>query len=241
VGLIAQRFGAEAAIAMDALSFVASFALLLPVRAPGLPVQPTEPHRTLAGLRFILKTPVLRMLTLLLAAETVVSAATLDLFTFHLKSTLGQSDYRVGVMFAVASVGAIGGSVCATRAKRRLGLHWTYVLTAGALAVALGLAPFARTFLVTATAAVIYTFNRTLRAILSMSRRQEVTPDAMLGRVTATFWLVLDSTRFVGAAVVGRIASGYGADVAFGLVSASLFVLALATVPARSLRDDPAR
>jgi predicted MFS family arabinose efflux permease len=239
-GLTAQYAGPEAAIGIDSLSFVVAFLFLLAIRAAPMPVQPVEDRRMVAGLLFILRTPVLRALTLILAVETTVTAATLDLFTFRLKSTLGVSDSRVGVMFAVASVGAIVGSLFAIRAKRALGMHWTYVLTAGALAVAFAVAPFVETFVLTAAAAVVFTFNSALRGILSMSRRQEVTPDGMLGRVTATFWLLLAVTRFLGAAIIGRIANAHGTKAAFTIAAISLFALALVTIPARSLREDRA-
>jgi len=237
-GLAAERWGPALAIGVDALSFMASLTLLSLVRRPRtVPVAvSTARGGRLAGASFILRTPVLRSLTLLYVVEMLATAATLDLFTFHLKVSLGQSDARVGVMFAVASVGAVLGSLSAARAKRRLGMQRIYMLGSCILSFVLALAPHAGTFVLTAATAVAYMFITTLRSVLSMSVRQEVTPDAVLGRVTAVFWLVLAAMRVVGASVVGRIASAYGTNIAFKFIAAVLLLHAILTIPMRSLR-----
>jgi MFS family permease len=245
-GLMIEAWGPATSIGVDALSFVASFLSLAAVGGLRTPAQADpaaagdEGHRRgglVAGARFIARTPVLKALTLILSAEVLITAAALDLFTYHLKSTLGQSDALVGTMFAVASVGAVVGATLSTLAKRRLGMRVTYVATAFVLALALALVPLAGSFLVTAAIAVAFAFASTVRGVLSMSRRQEVTPDRLLGRVTAAFWLTLSGARMLGAYVVGLVAAAHGDAWTCRGLAAALFVLALLTVAARSLND----
>jgi MFS family permease len=242
-GVAVQKWGAESAMAVDALSFVASFLSLLAVRAHA-PLAPKRRDDAISwktglvrGAAFLLRLRPLRTVALVLLVELFATAAVLDLFTFHLKSTLGQSDQRVGTMFAIASVGAIGGAAIAGAAKRRIGMRGAYVVTSFLLTLALGLVRFANSFHMTAMIAVVFTFAASMRGVLSMTRRQELTPDHLLGRVTAAFWLTLSASKTVGAYVVGLIAGRYGNVAACQVAAAILFVLSLTTITARSLDD----
>ena len=68
-----------------------------------------------------------------------------------------------------------------------------------------------------------------------MTRRQALTPDRLLGRVTAAFWLAVSAARMLGAYALGLIAARYGDLPAFQATAAFLLVLAVARIPARSL------
>lgn len=191
------------------------------------------------GAAFLLRLRPLRTVALVLFVELFATAAVLTLFTFHLKSTLGQSDEQVGIMFAIASVGAIGGSAIAGAARRRIGMRGAYVVTSFMMSLALGLVRFADSFQVTAMIAVVFVFSSQMRGVLSMTRRQELTPNHLLGRVTAVFWLTLSASKTVGAYAVGLIAGHYSNVVACQVAAAILFVLSLTTITARSLDDQP--
>jgi dipeptide/tripeptide permease len=91
----------------------------------------------------------------------------------------------------------------------------------------------------TALVAVLFMFSSTMRGILSMTRRQELTPDRLLGRVTAAFWLAIAAARMLGAYTAGLIAARYGNVQACQAAAAFLLVLAVATIPARSLNATP--
>ncbi len=236
-GMAAQAWGAETAVGIDALSFLASLGSLLLLRGTWARPEPRQASERFVGVRFILATPVLRVLMLILAVEVFATAAAIDMFTFHLKGTLGQSDLSVGGMFAGASVGAVAGAVLLPLLRRRIGTHALYVVTAAGMALAFALVPFAGSVFLTLLVAVTFTLGSTLRGVLSMSRRQQVTPDALLGRVTAAFWLVLDGARMIGAATVGYLAQSLGTNWAFQAMAAGLLGLALVAISSRSLRE----
>src|SRR5207245_2539762 len=117
-GFATQAWGPEKAIGVDALSFLVSFMFLLFVKGARAtaPAAGGSSGSLAVGLKFLFATPVLRAMALVVWVETLLTAAALDLFTFHLKSTLGQTDARVGTMFAVASVGAVLGAVLSSYA-----------------------------------------------------------------------------------------------------------------------------
>jgi MFS family permease len=242
-GVAVQRWGADSAMAVDALSFVASFLSLLAVRARApIALKPRDEAITwrtglVRGAAFLLGLRQLRTVALVLLVEFFATAAVLDLFTFHLKSSLGQSDERVGTLFAIASVGALGGAAIAGTARRRIGMRGAYVVTSFLLTLALGLVRFASSFHTTAMIAVVFTFAQSMRGVLSMTRRQELTPDHLLGRVTAAFWLALFASKTVGAYVVGLIAGHYGNVAACQVAAAILLLLSLTTITAHALDD----
>jgi len=245
-GVVVQAWGPETAVGIDALSFLASFASLLAVRARATTASRAEDECSWAtglarGARFILDLPPLRTVVLFMCLEILATAAALDMFTFHLKATLAQSDERVGTMFAIASVGGIAGAALSALVRRRLGMHGTYVATAFGLALAFGLVTFAGSFAMTALVAVLFTFSSTMRRVLSMTRRQELTPDRLLGRVTAAFWLATSAAKMLGAYAVGLVAGHYGNVEASQTTAVFLLVLAVATIPARSLNTPASR
>lgn len=236
-GLAAQKWGPHQAIGVDSLSFFASFVFLLFVKPAAGPPRERSNRSLSAGLKFLLATPLVRTMSLVVCAEALLTAAALDLFTFHLKSTLHENDTKVGTMFAVAAVGSVVGAALSSYAKRRPGIHASYVISAGLLAVAFAVLPSASSFALTAAVAVTFSFSSTVRDLLSMSRRQEVTPDGLIGRVTAIIFLAIGAMQVLGAAVVGLASPRFGYALTCHVLGAALFLLMLVTIRARSLRD----
>jgi predicted MFS family arabinose efflux permease len=140
-------------------------------------------------------------------------------------------------MFAVAAVGAVVGGGVSSYIKRRPGLHVAYVASNGVLAVVFAAMPRAGSFALTAMVAVAFTLCDSMRGVLGRSRRQEVTPDLLLGRVTAAIFIVTEGGRLLGAAVVGLTADRYGYGPTCQVLAVALVVLMVATIPATSLRE----
>jgi hypothetical protein len=59
-----------------------------------------------------------------------------------------------------------------------------------------------------------------------MSLRQEVTPDALLGRVTSAFWTIHFALGPIGAAVVTAAAARFGVTAVIGLSGVAYMVIA---------------
>ena len=84
--------------------------------------------------------------------------------------------------------------------------------------------------------AILYTCAENIRGIVTMSTRQELTPDHLLGRVTAAFWLAFQVPGPLGAALVTRAGERVGAPAALagvGLVAITIGAVTLLT-PARA-------
>jgi predicted MFS family arabinose efflux permease len=132
-------------------------------------------------------------------------------------------------------VGSLVGSVFATRIIRRLGIGRAIVVLFIA-SVAIGiLTPLATGPLVVATLMVflpqlIGDGLQTAESIASITLRQAVTPDRLLGRVNATIDVLEHGVAPLGALVAAAIAENFGVRSAMaigwlGMTSGALFLL----------------
>ncbi|MFG3420209.1 MFS transporter [Micromonospora sp. NPDC049460] len=218
-GVVSARFGPTAAIAINAASFALSAAGLWLVRLR----QPAEGEGTggglgretrlaefLAGARFLWRQPVLRSLTILLSVFIFLTYGFTDVLIYHVKYDLGGSDGTVGTVLGLAALGTIAGALLAAPLRRRrgFGVTWIGAVSMCGLAIA-GIGVVGDVHGVTVLTAV-YLCGVSVGGICSMSLRQEITPDHLLGRVTSAFWSTHYSLGPAGAAVLTWAAGRYG-------------------------------
>jgi hypothetical protein len=80
----------------------------------------------------------------------------------------------------------------------------------------------------------------TIRGINTMTLRQEVTPEHMLGRVTAAFWTTLTVPAALGASLTAALADGVGVRAAMTFVGIAVVLLMVVGSRTR-IRALPAR
>lgn len=241
-GLFSNRFGPAATIGVDALSYIASALSLVVIRLrPQAPAQTSRRsafslEELLAGARFVLQEPVLRWVTVMFFLFTLVAAGGYDLFIFYLKQDLGQDDTAVGVVFGVAALGGVLGGVLAPMLRRRFGFGVCFIGGMAVECVAIALIGVAPTVPLIAGLAAGMGFANTVKLINSMSLRQEITPDHLLGRVTSAFWILIRVPRPIGAVATTGIAALIGVQmvlVLMGVLGLAIALLGLLT-PARA-------
>ena len=71
-------------------------------------------------------------------------------------------------------------------------------------------------------------FGGSTRGIVTMTLRQELTPDHLLGRVTAAFWTVFSVPGPLGALALTAFGERVGTRIAF--LTVGVFVLAVAFI-----------
>jgi MFS family permease len=232
-GALAGLFGAPAAIAVNAVSFGVSAVALALVRfrtqlrtGAGKALSDAK-NGFLAGFTFLWRTPVLRWLAILLTMVSFLTLGMMDVIIFHVREGLGQSDQVVGIVVGVAGGGTVLAAALIPVLRRRLGFGpcWigSYVLC-GAAAMAVGVST---TVLVLALAVFCYTFGLGVAGISSMSLRQAVTPDHLLGRVTSAFWTAHMALAPLGAAAITGLVEAHGVRGPLLGVGAVFFVVAL--------------
>jgi predicted MFS family arabinose efflux permease len=251
-GVLVQVIGAPFAILLDALSFLVSTVSLLLIRKPEPPVQPSleQPsvlREAAEGLRAVSGRPVLRALLGAAATSSLLGNIFAPLYGLYAIRELGLSPAALGLTIALGGVSGLAGSLLAGRALRRFGLGPTLVsmlalTTLTALLIPLsGSIPGSGLFFL-GLAQLLGDGLDTIYSIHSISLRQSVTPDRLLGRVNASLELVSSGVAPLGALLGGVLAVGIGVQNALYIAAlhgllASLWILAS---PIWRMRNIPA-
>ena len=180
------------------------------------------------GARFVWRHPVLRPLAIMLGVQNMAFSAAFSVFVLFVvdPGPVGLSEAGYGVLTATLGVGSLLGSWLAVPTERRLGQVRTLVLSvivnAAALLVPVVTAlpvPIGASMVATGVAIVLWN-------VVTVSLRQRITPDRLLGRMNASYRLVGWGTMPLGAALGGVLAEALGLRGAF-LVSALITVAVL--------------
>ncbi|MBN3950376.1 MAG: MFS transporter [Nostoc sp. NMS7] len=233
-GLLSKRFDPSSAMGIASLSYILSALLMFCVRIrKAIMINPVTDISTkyahlqefLAGIRFLLNHPVLKSVTLILATFIFFSEATIDLCIFRLKYDLYQNNDAIGVVFGVGSFGALLGGLTAPTLRRRWGFGLCFLGSLTIQGITIASIGFAPTVVMIATLATFFTFGLTLRNVSSITLRQQVTPDQLLGRVSAAFWTLLTILGPVGTALTTAFAEKIGVPLVLVLIGViSVFV-----------------
>ncbi|MFE2584483.1 MFS transporter [Streptomyces sp. NPDC059378] len=246
-GLVAAWTGPAAAVGVDAASFGVSAACMVLVRFQGRagggadrPDERAGLWRDLrTGVSFLYGHPVLRALTVLLFVFSFLTLGLNDLVIYHVKHDLRHDDGTVGSVLAVGALGTITGSLLVARVRGRFGFGptWTGAVALSGLAFA-GLGRAAEVPVVAALSAAFMACVA-VAGTCSMSLRQEVTPEHLLGRVTSAFWTLQYAAAPVGAVVLTGAAQRWG-TAPVGLAAGTACVLVAVAALFTPLRG-PAR
>lgn len=121
-GILVQLFTAPFALLADAVSFVFSAFFLRRAPATEAPVEASEDRGIAEGIRFILRTPLMRASLAATATLNLFNAAFWALLVVFAVRTLGVSAGALGLVLAIGSLGSVLGTLLTGRFSRRLGL-----------------------------------------------------------------------------------------------------------------------
>lgn len=221
-----------AVAAPGALWVVALVALLL---VPGrFRVERPEPttmrEDVVEGLRFLWRNRVLRSLALMVGGFNFASNAVFALLVLYAvgpESAMGLSEPGFGVLLTSVAAGSLLGSFLAERIEARLGRARSLIVgfLAGALTIA---APGLTTepYLV-AVGLFVGGIGVVIANVVTVSLRQTITPDRLLGRVNSGYRLVAWGSRPLGAATGGFLAEAVGLRPVFLIMAGLTLALLL--------------
>jgi predicted MFS family arabinose efflux permease len=218
-GALVAWLTAPIAIAVDAVSFVASAALLaridrreriaLPSAAPSF----VDDVRT--GIRVVWQNGTVRALFLATATLTFCMSFMASLYTLFALSDLGLGPAALGLTIGCGGVGGLAGAALAARLASRWGTRRTLIgalLVGGVVQMLVPLAPavpaIAMTFLIATQvigdgALTIYLINET-------TLRQRLLPPEALGRAAATWQVAAGLLTPAGALTGAALAESIG-------------------------------
>jgi predicted MFS family arabinose efflux permease len=248
-GALVQLLTAPTAILLDAVSFLLSALCLSFIRAPEtVPACPVQQrslrHDIAAGLRFVFGNSILRPLALSSATFNLFDNALFAVYILYMTRTLHLPAGAVGLVFGIAGVGGLLGAAAAAPITRWLGVGRVVV---GGVALAgiaeLGIAAVVGPLLLAVGLLILaegsVQFGAALYVINSRTLRQTLTPDRMLGRVSATSDFLTQGVGPLGAllgGVLGEVIGLRGTVIVAGIGTLFAFIWVLAP-PLRSLGD----
>lgn len=254
-GILVQLLTAPFALLVDAASFLASAFSLAMIRtrepAPERAADGAIAADLREGFATVSRHPILRALAATAGSYNLFDAWISALFVLFAVDVLGLSPGALGLVFAAGAAGALAGSVAAAPVARRIGIGpavvWAVVFECAALlpiAVAGGPAPLAIGVLLVAF--FVNGAGVSLSSVQAISVRQTVTPDRLLGRMTASYRLIgyggIPIGAFLGG-LMGELVGLRGGILlgAIGMLSAAVFVVASPLTRLRTLPMADAR
>lgn len=192
--------------ALNAAAFGVAALLLI-----GLPGQFRPPVRVVRdwraelkeGIAFLVQHPILKALALITGAWNFLYLMVTVALVLHVQENLGLSAASYGLILSAGAVGGILGSLSAERIIARLGPAATAQWMLFASAASFALIPLAPNGVALAGVIVFFQFTGLVWNTVSVSHRQRITPDELLGRVNSVYRLLAWGMMPAGLLVAG--------------------------------------
>lgn len=186
------------------------------------------------GARWYWSSPTLRALSVVAAVGNAASAASYGILVLLATDVLGVSSAGYGVLLAAGAIGAVLGGLVAGKAGEWMPtgtlMLVTSLVSAGATAgMGLAISPAA-----TVGFMALDGFAVLIQSIQSVTLRQQIVPNELMGRVTSTYRSVALGALTVGGIAGGLIAKFFGIPAAFYAGGAAMAVTAFAVLPVLS-------
>ncbi|HEX2056939.1 MAG TPA: MFS transporter [Actinomycetota bacterium] len=216
---------------VDAGSFLLAAVLVAGIRRRPEPPAPPAEKRSIRsdiweGVRWLRARPSLRNLSYIAALTNVALNATFAIFVLFALEELDLSAAGFGVLLSIEAIGALGGSLLASRIRKQVGIPV-------ALAAALGLAGLANLAIAATTVVplvavmmIAVAFAGGVWNVVTNSLRQAVTPDRLLGRVQSAHRLLSWGAVPFGTLLGGVAGSALGLRAPFAIAALMLCALA---------------
>lgn len=234
-GLLIIKVPLPMLLLVDASSFLVSAASLLLIRVSFNAASHEKRavtgirHDISEGLRYVLKQPVLRSITLLLLFINFILPTTTSQLVLFAHQWLNASDTQIGLLYAGGSAGIVLFSLCAGRLRKRLSfgaLVLGSLMCEGVMTAATALT---HEYWIALLCWLLRGGCDALFVIGSYSLTQDIVPNHLLGRVITTIRVLTWSTASVGALIGGfAIEQTKNVGLVYITIALLIFLIALA-------------
>ncbi|MPY12227.1 MFS transporter [Arthrobacter bussei] len=231
LGGLLVALGVVAAFAMPAALWLVAAGGLIMIRGS---FRTEREHKTTLrfdigeGLRFLRDHRILRTLAVMTGVFNFASSAAfavLVLFAVGPASPMGLSATSFGLFLTTSAVGAFVGSIIAERVEARLGRSASLTVAIVGVALFVGAPAITDNPYVLGPIFFVGGMLIVLWNVITVSLRQRITPDNLLGRVNSAYRLLAWGTMPLGATAGGLLAQWLGLQVMFAIMG--LLTLAL--------------
>ena len=250
-GALLATVGAPALLAVDALTYVVSALLVRALRRPLQDPGRTRPPlgaRALAadvreGLRFLWGQATVRAMTIAGTAQSIGGGAFVGQLVVWADRQLGVSgsDARLGVLYAAWGAGALLAAAVLPALLRRYAAARVTLAALPASAALCVLSALAPRWELGAALLLGWGAAYMLVVTNSITYRQQVTPEALMSRVSATGRMLSFGLGYPLGSLLGGVVAERAGPVAGMLAGAAVLVVGAAGAWASPLRSGPAR
>lgn len=188
------------------------------------------------GLVWLWRHRLIRTLALMLGTMMLSYTATLSVFVLFSLEILGVGGAGFGVLLAMSTVGSVLATVTTRRITRAIGDAAALYAAVAVLAAAPGVIALTSSPIAVGAMGVLEGFGAVLWNIITVSMRQAIIPERLLGRVNSVYRLIGWGTMPVGAATGGVLAGVFGLRGPFVVAAVVTAVMGVAALPAVNRR-----
>jgi MFS family permease len=247
-GGLVQLLGATMAVVIDSISYLLSGAALRAIRTPEPEPEPAEHPRLRTqiaeGLRFVVRHPLLRPITLCTGTSNFFNGILAAVIVLFLARELGLSAGVIGVLFTAGGVGGVLGAVTTSWWTAKVGQArtiWLVGLVTWPWALLQPLAEPGWRISLIFISGVLTGYGVVVYNVAQVSFRQAICPNRLLGRMNASVRFLVWGTLPLGGLLGGVLAEWLGVRGALwiAVIGEALAVLWVIASPLRSMRDLP--
>ena len=227
-GLMLKYYGAGWAFFSNAASYLAVIAALFMIRTKRQdPPTSTGARALFGGLRSARETPAIAILLGTTAIVSLFGAPVLALMPVMAGKVLGLGAGGYGGLFALFSVGAVGGALSMSTIVRRFGMRATMV--GGLVSLAGLIAGFGNSRSLPVSACLLVGIGAvyTLSVSATSTGLQTSIPPRRRGRIMSLYMMAWGGLFPIGAVVAGYIATHIGAPATLKMLSVPLTIAAI--------------
>lgn len=181
-------------------------------------------HEIAEGLKWLWAHRLLRTLAIFLGLQNMMSTACFSIFVLFAVEILDLNEAGYGLLLSSLAVGTLVGSLTVARVAKWIGSGGTLLLCLALSAAAYFIIGISSEPFVVAAALMLSGWPITAWNVITVSLRQAVIPDHLLGRVNSVYRLMGWGTMPIGALIGGFLGRAYGVRAPF-FVSAAIHTL----------------
>jgi MFS family permease len=240
-GVLVQVFTAPFVLIADAVTFLASAGLLTRMAVTERPPAPAGEARMAAGMRFVLRSPVLRAILFGTSTLNLFNYIFAALFVLYATRELGVSPGALGLIAGGGAIGGLLGAVLAEPLARRIGIGPALIAGMVVFPAPLILVPLAGGPWLLLVAEFVSALGVMLLDITAGSVQTASTPPGRLSVVSGFKRTVNYGIRPIGAVLGGTLGAAIGVRPALWIatVGALLGVIWVLLSPLRTMRELP--
>ena len=182
------------------------------------------------GLRYLWNHRLLRTLAIMVGTMNLASSATFAVFVLYAVSPgpMGLDEFGFGVLMTGLAIGSLLGSLVVERVERFLGRARLLTLTVALNAITVAIPGLTTNPWIVGASLAAAGLGIVMWNVVTVSLRQRIVPDALLGRLNASYRLLAWGSQPIGALLGGLIGQVLGLQAVFllaGVVVALLLFL----------------